>query len=180
MSANLIVDLGGTCDMRVSVAPAQGVGNTPASGPLFGEVIDLLHADSYCNLVVFGPPNSGPLAVRVQVSDSPLSGSFTDPTSGLPASAFPAGFLSGGVAWFNSGLVASGNRSVSAPVDNAPIFCSGGAQAKAFIRTGRYVRAIALSGTFTAIPYVAFLSQKKTTGSGGGQTQSPGSGVVNV
>lgn len=180
MSANLVVDIRGGADFQTSVSPAVGVGNTPASGTLVGEIVDLLHADTYCNVFVAGGPTSGPLQVRVQTSDSTASGTFTDPTSGLPASAFPSAFLSGGLMWVNSGLLSSGNQSISARVSGATNFASGGLSFGAFIRNGRYARLLAMSGTFTAPVIAGFVSNKKTTGSGGGFTYSPGSGVVSV
>ena len=178
MSANLIVDIGGAGDFKPSVASAVGVAGTPASGVIIGAIVDMLHSDTYCNLMVTGGPTSGPLGVQVQTSDATTSGSFTDPTSGL--SQLPTGFSSGGILWVNSGLWSSGNTPLSSPINNAPLFCSGGVQFGAFNRLGRYARAIALSGTFDAPLVAGFVSQLKTTGSGGGFAYSPGSGVVSV
>lgn len=179
MSANLVVDIGSTCDYRSSVTPAAAA--SPASGVIVGQIVDLLHANTYCNLWVTGGPGSGVIPVAVQTSDGLTSGSFTDPTSGLPSTAFPGFVRSGGILHANSGLHASGNYSLSSPASGAPLFCSGGIQFGAFQRPHRYARLIALSGlTTTVILGAGFVSQKKTTSSGGGFTYNPGSGTVNV
>ena len=171
MSANLLVDLANTSlpstsgKPNVSIGPAAGVGATPASGTVIGQIVDLLEADTYCNLAVAaGPSVSGQFRIAVQNSDSTASGSFFDPTSGL--SAFPGACLSGGIFVFNSG-----NTQMN----------SGGLGFGAFIRTGRYARAIILSGDqFNAPVTAGFVSQLKTVGSGQGYTFSPGSGTISV
>ncbi len=180
MSANLLVDLGNTVQQDYSVPPTLSVALTPASGTIVGNIVDMLHSDTYCNLHVQAGGASGILRVAVQTSDSTTSGNFADPTSGMVPGQFPGAFQSGGILICNSGLWASGALPVGPEVDNAPLFCSGGMQAQGFVRNGRYVRAIVLSGSFPAPVAVAFLSQMKTTGSGGGFTYSPGSGTVNV
>lgn len=183
MSASLLVDLGNTCQHQTSIAPANGVGSTPASGAIIGQIVDLLHANSYCNLFVAGGPSSGIFQVAVQTSDSTTSGSFTDPTSGLPAGALPTAFLSGGLLTVNSGLWTSGTKGlpVGGVVNSAPLFCSGGFQAAAFIRNGRYARAVVISGgTFDQPVTIGFISNLKTIGSGAGFSYSPSSGSVNV
>jgi hypothetical protein len=164
MSASLLVDLGNTCALQDSIAPAVGVGSTPASGVIVGIPVDMNNANSFCNvLVAAGQSLSGQFKVLVQSSDSTASGTFTDPTSGLAQ--LPTSFLSGGVFICNSGGTAS----------------SGGIQSAAFQRTGRYVRAIIMSGDQNNSPVnVGFISQLRTTGSGGGYSLSPGSGVINV
>ena len=172
MSANLIVDLGGTVDTRASIA-ISGLVDTAV-----GEIVDLLHADTNCNVFVAGGVTSGPIQVAIQTSEGLTSGSFTDPTSGLPQ--FPPGVVSGGLFYANSGLPASGNQSVSSPVDAAPIFCSGGMQFASFQRPHRYARLVASGLNVTAPVVAGFISQKRTTGSGGGFTLAPGSGTVNV
>ena len=116
------------------------------------------------------------------------SGTFPDPTSGLPANAFPIGgrIASGGIFWANSGLYLSGASSPAASVDAAPIFCSGGVQYASFQRPHRYARIWCTSGnaSLAAVPFHAgFISQKKVTGASGtaaGFSYSPGSGTVNV
>lgn len=164
MSANLIVDIGNTCQYSYSIAPSAGVAATPASGVIVGDPVNMLHANTFCNLFVTGgPSNSGQFRVAVQTSDSTASGSFTDPTSGLAA--FPTSFLSGGILVVNSG----NNQQ------------SGVSAFAGFQRPGQYARAIILSGDqYNAPVFAGFVSQKKITGSGGGFTYSPGSGSVNV
>ena len=174
MSANLIVDIGATADYRTSVMIGSGASFT------VGEIVDLLHANTFCNLFVAGGVGggSGLIEARVQTSDALTSGSFTDPTSGLAQ--LPTSFISGGVFIANSGLWASGNTSLTAPVNNAPLFCSGGIQFAAFQRPQRYARVITNSGVYPGAITAGFVSQKKTTGSGGGFSYSPSSGVVSV
>lgn len=178
MSASTVVDLGNVVQhQQLSVSAVNGVGGTPASGTIVGAVVDMLHANNYCNLVVVGGPSSGILRVQVQTSDSTLSGTFVDPTSGLPN--LPGAFQSGGILIVNSGLWASGSPQ-GPKVNNAPLFCSGGCQVAGFQRNGQYVRAIALSGTFDGPVSVGFMSQLKLIGSGTGFTYSPASGTVSV
>ena len=169
MSANLLVDLGSTCQQGVTIAPANGVGSSPASGVIVGTPVDLANANTFCNLqVVGGVSQSGPFKVQVQTSPTLNSGDFTDPTSGLAQ--LPTSFLSGGVMVCNSGAGVSGSP-----------FASGLSQSAAFQRPHRYARAIAMSGDQYNAPVTAtFISQLRTTGSGAGFTFSPGSGVVNV
>lgn len=178
MSASLAVDLGFTCDYRPSVSLAVPV--SPASGTVVGQIVDLQNADTFCNIFCAGGPASGVIEVRVQTSDGTTSGSFTDPTSGLPRTALPSFIASGGVMFVNSGLHSSGNSSLSSPVDNAPLFCSGGTQYGAFQRPHRYARLLVMSGAFPESVQAGFISNKRTVGSGGGFTYSPGSGTVNV
>lgn len=177
MSANLVVDLGNTTQYQLSVGPTLGVGDTPASGTIIGRIVDLLHANTYCNLLVVGGPSSGIIRAQVQVSDSVLSGSFFDPTSGMPQ--LPTAFQSGGIFIVNSGLWSSGVPK-GPGVDSAPLFCSGGMDTAAFLRTGRYARVNLLSGGFNAPVAAGLVSQLKQVGSGTGFTYSPTSGTVNV
>lgn len=178
MSANLVVDLANTTDYRASLMIGSG------SNTLVGEIIDLLHADTYCNLFVAGGVGggSGAIQIQVQTSDSTTSGTFTDPTSGLAS--FPGGsggIASGGNFYANSGLWASGNYSLSSPCSGAPLFASGGIQFAAFQRPGRYARLLNVSGPFGGAITAGFISQKKVTGSGAGFSWSPGSGsAINV
>lgn len=177
MSANLVVDLGLTCDYRPSLALAN-LGSV--SGITVGAIVDLSDANTNCNIFAAGN-GSGVVGLQVQTSDSLTSGSFTDPTSGLPRTALPAFLASGGVMFVNSGLHVSGRGSLSSPVNNAPLFCSGGIQFGAFQRIHRYARLIAQSGTAANTLHTAgFISQKRTTGSGGGFSFAPGSGTVSV
>ncbi len=172
MSANLIVDIANTADYKASVMVGSG------SDLLVGQVVDLLQANTYCNVFVAGGFGSGAIEVRIQTSDGTTSGSFTDPTSGLAA--LPVNVLSGGVMFVNSGLWASGNFSVTASVNNAPLFCSGGISFGAFQRPQRYARLIYNSGPFPNYIIGGFVSQKRTTGSGTGSTLSPSSGAIQV
>lgn len=174
MSANLVVDLQATVDRRVSVAVGSG------SDLTVGQIVDLMHANTFTNLFCAGAAGSGVIEVRVQTSDLTTSGSFTDPTSGIPFDALPSKCASGGVFFFNSGLAVSGSMSLSSPVSNAPVFCSGGIDFGAFLRPGRYARLITNSGPFPNNFTAGFIVQKKTIGSGGGFSYSPGSGTVNV
>lgn len=162
MSASLLVDLGNTTQQTPTIVAVNAF---PCSGAVVGNVVDLLNANTYCNLQVNGSVSqSGQLRIKVQTADATTSGDFTDPTSGL--SVFPTAFESGGIFRINSG--------------GGPLI-SGFAQSAAFIRNARYARAIALSGDFwQANLAVNFISQLKTTGSGGGFTFSPTSGTVNV
>lgn len=212
MSANLVVDVGGTCVAVPSLVSTFG----PASGAVVGLPVDLKDANTLCNVFFAGGAASGPVALLIQTAEPgsgliqsgggyPISGNFTDPTSGLAQ--LPPGVSSGGIMWVNSGLVslpggggASGQMGINtfpfgtSPVFNAqaspgyvasgnfPVFGSGGGMAfAAFQRPHRYARLLLQSGA-SAIPGVVagFLSQLRTTGSGGGSTQSPQTGTVNV
>lgn len=182
MSASYLVDLANTVQVQTSVAPT--IANSPASGTTVGQIVDLLHANSFCNVVVAGGPSSGVARVTVQTADDTASGSFGDPTSGTPAGSFGPNMISGGNAWVNSGLIGSGTYGAGygGVVNNAPVFCSGQNWAFGFNRTQRYARAIVNSGSFDSMLSVSFVSQLKTTGGSGtaGFTFSPGSGQVNV
>lgn len=176
MSASYLVDLANTTDYRTSIMVGSG------SNLIVGEIIDLQQCNSYCNVFVAGGVGggSGAIEIRIQTSPTTASGSFTDPTSGLAQ--LPVNVVSGGIIFANSGLWASGNYSVTAPISGAPMFCSGGLFAGAFQRPDRYARLINNSGPYPGAITAGFISQKKTTGSGGGFTFSPaGSGnVINV
>lgn len=173
MSANLLVDLGNTCDYRASLTLGSGASFT------VGQIIDLGNANTLCNLFVAGAAGSGVIEVRVQTANDVNSGSFTDPTSGFAQ--FPAiGLASGGIYYANSGLWASGSSSKAAPVDGAPMFCSGGFDSAAFQRPGQYARLITNSGVFPNFFTAGLISQKRTTGSGFGSSQSPQSGTPSV
>jgi hypothetical protein len=177
MSANLIVDLGGTALMGVSIGPLAGVGGTPASGIIVGQPLDFNNANTFCNVVAAGTGTSGLFRVMVQTSDTNTSGSFTDPTSGLAQ--LPTSFLSGGIL-----IVGSGSLGFASGVPLSGNMSSGGMQAAAFQRPHQYVRAIVMSGNANNHPVtVAFVSQLRTTGSGPGFTWAPqnsGSNTINV
>jgi hypothetical protein len=184
MSANLVVDLGNTCLMDNTLPPntgsvgSGGVVDAFRSGIMIGASVDMLHADTFCNLLVQGYcATSGPLVLQVQTSDTDVSGNYTDPTSGV--SQFPTTFQSGGLLYiglsgntqpgiFNSGFV------------SGQAILSGFACAAAFQRLGRFARVNMLSGFYAGPLQVTFISNYKTTGSGGGFSYSPGSGTINV
>lgn len=170
MSASLTIDLGSTTDFRASVSVGSG------SNLTVGEIVDLIDANTYCNVWCAGGAGSGAIELRVQTSDSTASGTFTDPTSGLAAGAFPTFIASGGIFFANSGLPGSGNVGNFAPVAAAPLFCSGGIQFSAFQRPGRYARLLYNSGPFPNYFEAGFVSQRKITGSGAGFSFSPQSG----
>lgn len=172
MSANLVVDVANTCNFQASVMVGSGSNFT------VGNIVDMLDANTYCNAWVATAQGSGQVSVRVQTSDDTTSGSFTDPTSGLGQ--IPISFVSGGVLICNSGLPGSGYSTGTAPVASAPLSCSGDIFFGAFQRPHRYARMILDSGSFPNWIIGGFLSNARVTGSGGGQTQSPGSGSVSV
>jgi len=181
MSANLLIDLDSTAHVPLlSVAPAAGVASTPASGAIIGNIVDLLNYDTYCNFFVAGS-SSGSIRVAVQFSDDTTSGNFTDPTSGLAADTFPT-LQSGGILHVNSGLWPSGGLPKNCPISGGPLFASGGVQFGSVIRPNRYGRLNILSGSANVGPVTAgFISQLRTTGSGGGFSWSPISGnAINV
>ena len=168
MSAGL-VDLGNQLLFAPSIMPGAGVlattgsGTCPASGESVGMICDMRDANNATNLLVaFGVSQSGQFKIQVQTSDDTVSGNYTDPTSGLQR--MPTGFLSGGIAVFNSG--------------NPTADASGGFHAMAFLRPHRYVRARLLSGDlFNSMVLAGFAGAQKRTGSGPGYSQSPASGT---
>lgn len=186
MSASLLVDLGNTCQLAQSV-PTPGQMSPSglicgASGALIGQSIDLLHSDTFCNLVVVGnnvAPLSGAFIFGVQTADNDVSGQFTDPTSGLPQ--FPTTFSSGGLLWLNSG---STGGTFGAQTSGQSVL-SGFVVAAGFQRLGRYARVnfrgdiAACSGSNGSLT-AGFVTNFRTTGSGGGFSFAPGSGTVNV
>ncbi len=178
MSANLVVDLNGTCAFGASIFGniQSGGPPAPASGAVIGASVDFLNADTYCQVLVNGSMSSGQLRVQVQSSDTDVSGTYTDPTSGLAQ--LPGVFQSGGLLWINSGGILGGTIGTTGFVSGQAVN-SGFALANPFQRPGRFVRANLLSGDF-GCANVFFLSNLKTTGSGGGYSPSPTSGVVSV
>lgn len=177
LSANTVVDIGNTCQFQMSIVGNVQSGGppSPCSGAVIGLSCDMIHSDTYCNLVVVGASSSGQLRVQVQCSDTDTSGTYTDPTSGLAS--FPGAFTSGGLLFINSGGAGNG---LLGPFTSGQAIASGFGQAQAFQRTGRFTRANLLSGDFGAGVSVGFISQYKTTGSGGGFTWSPQSGPATV
>lgn len=175
MSANLVVDIGGTCVTLPSLP--GGAALSPSgqfcglSGQLVGDIVDLLNANTFTNVYVHGQQigvGSGPLLIGIQTSDSTASGSFTDPTSGLPPGAMPTAFSSGG--WL---IVGSGGGVLSAQVSGQNVN-SGFCAAAGFLMPHRYARLLIGSGSTYIGPVAgSFIKQQKTTGSGGGFSQSP-------
>jgi hypothetical protein len=187
MSANLIVDLGNTAQTGVSINSTQqpslasgALYISVASGAVVGNSLNFQNADTFCNLHVTGVPSfaSGQLRIAVQTAGADTSGSYTDPTSGLAT--FPTSFQSGGILILNSGGLLGGVLGANV---SGQFFYSGFGVFAGFQRpqAGQFVRAVALSGDFFAGALsVEFVSQYRTTGSGGGFSYAPGSGTVNV
>lgn len=177
MSANSVVDLGNT--VQVTPTVINGSGNLfPCSGAVIGASVNLINADSMCQVQITGCPTygSGQIRVQVQCSDSDVSGTFTDPTSGLAQ--MPSVFTSGGIVTINSGGL---NNGIYGPGVSGQFMLSGFSAFAAFQRPGQFARANLLSGDFFAGNVsVNLLSQLKVTGSGGGYTLSPSSGGINV
>lgn len=175
MSASLIIDLNGTA---LSLPTFVTSGAFPGSGAQFGNVVDLVNGNSFCNLSIAGQAagTSGQLRVQVQTADATTSGSFTDPTSGLAV--MPTVFESGGIVRINSGGIMNG---IYGSGTSGQFVQSGFAAFAGFQRPGRYARINTVSGDFYWGPLaVSFVSQEKVTGSGGGFTLSPSSGSVSV
>ncbi len=133
---------------------------------------DFTNAGAYCNVWATGAGTSGIFRVAVQTAPSDVSGSYTDPTSGLAN--FPSNIISGGILVCASGGNASGGSNM----------VSGGMEWGAFLRPAGHpwVRATVLSGNqHNGHVSVGFLEQLKTTGSGIGYTWLPSSGTaINV
>lgn len=175
MSSSLLVDLGNTCQLGLSVATS---GAFAASGALIGAVQNMQNANTFCNVMVAGMPTtpSGVLRIQVQSANTNSSGSFTDPTSGLAA--LPTSFSSGGILILNSGGLLGGVINTAASGQH---FYSGFAASAGFQRPGVFVRANVLSGDFyNGALTVTFVSQLRTSSSGGGYSYQPTSGVVRV
>lgn len=181
MSANLVVDIGGTCTLLPSLIASGGGNNSGGiacglSGVFVGYSADLNNANTYCNLIVMGDAilTSGPLVIQVQTADSDVSGAYGDPTSGLAY--FPTQFQSGGNFIVGSG---SNGYAFTSGVSGTALQ-SGFMVAAAFQRTGRYARMLFNGGFYIGPLMAGFVSQNRTTGSGGGFSYAPSSGVVNV
>ncbi len=180
MSASYLVDLGGTCALAPSlpgsVAPSPSGLQAGLSGQLVGDICNLIYANAATQVYVQGKSvNSGPLVIGVQTSDSTTSGTFTDPTSGLPV--MPSWFSSGG--FLRIGL--SGQAPLSDQVSGQ--FLQSGFLVSAFFqRPHQYARLFIASGQgrYDGPVAAGFIGQLRTTGSGGGFSYSPGSGAVNV
>lgn len=225
MSANLHIDLANTALFVPSISMN---GLSGALGTV-GAWVDLRNSDTLCNVYVVAGACSGPLQLQVQCAEgpydipltgnsfsgnlfsggAPMSGSFSDPTSGLPQ--LPTTFQSGGQLFVNSGLYTlPGGAAVSGtnlvnnyttfsvpfgtnPIQQGmggqatlsgtyPVFGSGGVAFAAFQRPYQYARILLVSGaTIPQYLQAGFISQLMTTGSGGGYTQQPYStSFVNV
>lgn len=177
--ANLVVDIGNTCVMQPTILPLSGGIIAGLSGVTIGSSVDLINADTFCQLMVYGAPtvNSG-LVLQIQCADSDVSGSFTDPTSGL--STLPTAFSSGGLLWLNSG--GTGGTLTSGGISGHS-FLSGFLQFAGFQRPQRFARAnFTNSGLnyFAGNLSVGFVSQRYVTGSGGGFWGTSGNLTVNV
>ena len=192
MSASLLVDLGQTCQLQYSFPSRQtqadqgilitsGGAISSLSGVLIGGTVDLLQSDTYCNLFAMGIGfGSGPLVIGVQTSPDTTSGNFTDPTSGQTAF-LPTAFASGGVIIIGSGPTgASGFLGTFSSGYSGSIIGSGWMAAAAFLRPHRFARAYVASGFYDGTLMVGFISQLRTTGSGGGFAYAPTSGTVSV
>ncbi len=181
LSASYLVDLANTCQLATSItdSPLLSGGITcVASGAIVGQGINMINSDSYLNVFAQGLAASGQLRLQVQTADADVSGQYTDPTSGLPN--LPGAWQSGGILWINSGGAGGG---VLGGFVSGQAIASGWAASQALLRPGTYARLVALlegtvqyGGSLTA----GFISQFKTTGSGGGFSYQPGSGTVNV
>ena len=160
MSASYLVDLKGSADLDLSLTSPAGVSAylAPASGIIIGGIIDFIHANSFTNLLVAaGQSNSGTFRLGVQTSDTTNSGDFVAPYSG--SAYLPTAFTSGMVLTFGSTAYNSGF------IDSA-----------AFQAPARYGRINLLAETtdqWQGALLAGFVRQYKTTGSGGGFTQSP-------
>ena len=197
--ASYLVDLGNTTYLGTSLhTPNQGgVGSSGQfcglSGVQVGDIVDMINANSFTNLLVTGVDGliSGPLQIAVQTSDTTTSGDFTDPTSGMApngtniANPLPTAFQSGGMIWLNSGGgPAAARGGLFGAFTSGQAIASGFAVAAGFLRPHRYARAIFISGSaaapaneYVGILTVGFCAQLKTTGSGGGYFTTSGIGA---
>lgn len=179
MSASYLVDLENTTIQGVSILGTpvlSGALVAPCSGAIIGQSLNFINGNTFTNVFVTGVTASGVLRVQVQTSDTDTSGTYTDPTSGLPQ--LPTSFSSGGLLIINSG--GAGGGDIGALVSGNAV-ASGFFTAAGFQRPGQFVRANLLSGDFGAGPLVVgFISNLKVTGSGGGFSYLPTSGTVNV
>jgi hypothetical protein len=190
---SVIIDIGGACVSQKSIPSTAVAGKgglaissggciSSLSGILIGDVVDLRDANTYCNVYVAGLSlGSGPLVIGIQASDSVLSGTFTDPTSGLPQ--FPRGVTSGGFLIIGSGAWAAAGDvgGVFSSGVSGYMVTSGFMAIAAFQRPQRYVRLFVGSGFMDCAGLTGgFISQFKFVGSGPGFSYLPTSGIVNV
>ena len=187
MSANLVVDLGATTIAGQSL-PVGTTGLTLSgqfaglSGVTVGGIVDLKDADTFCNIYVGGITTlaSGILIIGVQTSDGTTSGSFTDPLSGLAALDRPQRWASGGNLILGSGVTAAPSTGLWGSAISGYNMQSGFMAFAAFQRNFRYARLLFNSGFYIGTLHAGFISNLRTTGSGGGFTLAPGSGTVSV
>lgn len=182
MSASYLVDLGGSCQLTPSIFGIQSTsGNVyAASGATIGQSCFTPYSDAACNVVIQGncAYGSGQLRVQIQTAPADVSGQYTDPTSGLAV--LPSWFSSGGLLWLNSGgLLGMTVGGQASGQSSGHQISSGFAEAAYFQKPNTYLRANVLSGDFYCGDLaVTFVSQFRTTGSGGGfSTQPQGSGI---
>lgn len=139
------------------------------SGTLVGDWVDLQNGNTNCNVWISTDPavNSGGPIIGVQTSPDTTSGNFTDPTSGFAASDLPSWMTSGGL--YRVG--ASGYPSN---------LLSGVIAFGHFQRPHRYARLNFVGGAYVGGLAAGFVTNVRTTGSGGGFTYSPSSGTPSV
>lgn len=217
MSANLHID----CQNTALFVPSVSAVSLSGAQGVIGQWVDLRNSDTYCNVYFSVGACSGPLQFQVQCAPgpwdipltanafsgnifsggAPMSGSFTDPTSGLAQ--LPTTFTSGGLVTVNSGLytlpgsanvsgtnltagaatftlpfgtnpIQVGQGGVGTLSGSYPVCGSGGIAFAAFQRPYQYARINLISGA-TIPPFVqaGFFAQLMTTGSGAGFSQQP-------
>lgn len=139
MSASLHVDFGNTMYFCNSLTGGSsgvaGLSGTGFLGASVGQWIDMSNSDTFTGVYVALGATSGPVGIAIQTAPGvndvpltgsgsvsgvlfsgagPLSGNFTDPTSGLAQ--LPTWFSSGGILWVNSGLyTVPGGASATTP-----------------------------------------------------------------
>lgn len=164
--------------MQPSLTSGNGVSGQVCglSGVVVGNIVDLIAANTMCNVYVGGLPAlaSGLLIIGVQCSDSTASGTFTDPTSGLQT--LPTVFSSGGNLVLNSGATGGTYNAFTSGQGVLSGFIAGAA----FQRPQRFARLLFNSGFYIGTLQAGFISQLKQTGSGGGYSILPSSGGISV
>jgi len=163
--ANLVIDIGSACRYGPSVINAS---NPVNSGVVVGVGVDMLLADTLCNVcVTAGTSQSGVLSCSVQESDDNLSGSYTNVNT-----------LSGTWFWLSGGRFTVQSSGIG---QSGTGLVSGFTQYAAFQRQRRYVRAVVESGGgWNSTLSITFASQLLYDGSGGGYSISPATGPVFV
>lgn len=175
MSANSFIDpqcVQFAVSICSTLAASGWTGVVPCSGAVIGTPVDLLHANAYTAVFLCGVSSSGQAKLQVQTSNSTASGTFTDPTSGLNLSGqqLTGAIQSGGLLWVNSGGLLGG---LLGPITSGQVLASGFFVTASFQRPNRYARCNIQSGDFIAGSLTAgFMASFRTTGSGGGFSQS--------